>query len=45
MNNPYREYLRKTVAVLLSEVGFANATTSAIESLVEMLQCCKLKFK
>lgn len=45
MSNPYREYIRKAIAVLLSEVGFTNATTSAIETLVEMLQSCKLNCK
>lgn len=44
MSNPYREVLRKTIAVLLTEVGYSSASQIVIETLVEMLQSCKRKF-
>ena len=44
MDRPHREVLTKSVAVLLSEVGFQSASQIAIETLVEMLKSCKLNF-
>lgn len=44
MDRPHREVLKKSVAVLLTEVGYQSASQIAIETLVEMLRSCKLNF-
>lgn len=44
MDRPHRAVLKKTVAVLLSEVGFKSASQITIGTLVEILKSCKLNF-
>ena len=42
MTDPRRKVLKEAVCLLVSETGFTVATEECIETLVEMLQSCKI---